>query len=114
MAFCKPIIGLKLDSKSLATLERIEEKANLGKLLGIALNAGVFNSIFSKSRAPVVAYNITQTDWELYAAAMAAIPIITKSSIKKEIDMMIIHYQMPGSRDHKHLDFWKGMKNGCQ
>lgn len=114
MSVCKPIIGLKLDSKSLATLERIEEKANLGKLLGIAVNVGVFHSIFTKNRAPVVAYNITQTDWELYADAMQAIPIITKSSINKEIDMMIIHYQMPGSRDHKHLEFWKGMKNGCR
>lgn len=113
MLACKPIVGLELDSRSLAAIDRISQKAKLGKLLGVAVNAGVFNSIFTKSKAPVVGYNITQTDWQLYAEAMKAIPIVTKASINREIDMMILHYQMPGHFDQKHLEFWRGMKNGC-
>jgi hypothetical protein len=50
-----------------------------------------------------VSYNITQTDWELYAEAMRAIPVITKSSMQKEIDLMLLHYYMPGIYDHKHV-----------
>lgn len=114
MAGCEPIIGLKLDAKSIEALERIKEKNRLGQILATTVTAGVFNSIFTKNKAPVVGYNITQTDWELYAEAMKAIPIITKSSIQKEIDLMLLHYYMPGKYDHKHVQFWKGMKNGCQ
>lgn len=114
MAQCQPIKGLKLDEKSQKALERIRKKPQLGKQLGGALSAGVFNSIFTKSRSPQAGYNITQTDWELYAEAMASIPTIVRRSMKKEMDLMFLHYQMPGNRDHKHLQFWRNMRNGCE
>ncbi|MEQ6887005.1 hypothetical protein [Salicola sp. Rm-C-2C1-2] len=114
MAQCQPIEGLKLDDKSRAALERIRKKPQLGKQLGGMISSGIFNSIFTKSRVPQAGFNITQTDWNLYAEAMASIPTIVRQSMKKEINMMFLHYQMPGNRDHKHMQFWRNMRNGCE
>lgn len=110
---CVPITGLKLDNESKAALKRIKDKRNLANALSAVLTVGVFNSIFTKSSAPQAAYNITQTDWNLYSEAMAALPKIQKGIIEKEIDMMIIHYQL-GEYNHKLTQFWKGMKEGCR
>lgn len=114
MPRCEPIAGLKLDQKSLDAIERLNKKSKLEKILAGAVTAGVFNSIFTKSKAPVVGYNITQTDWSLYAEAMAAVPEITRYAIKQEIDMLLLHYSRPGNYDYKHVQFWRGVKNGCQ
>lgn len=110
---CSPITNLLLDNESKVALERIKTKQNLSKLLGTAISAGIFSSIFTKNKPPVAAFNITQTDWELYSKAMAALPIIQKRVIEKEIDLMILHYQM-GKYDYKHVQFWKGMKHACK
>jgi hypothetical protein len=110
---CSPITGLKLDKESKTALARIKENQNLDKLLSAAITVGAFNSIFTKNKAPIVALNITQTDWNLYSKAMSALPSIQKHLIQKEIDMMIIHYQL-GKYDYKHVQFWKGMKHGCK
>ncbi len=114
MSQCPPIIGLELDEESQAAIDRIREKTRLGQLLGAAIAAGAFNSIFTKSRTPVTGYNITQTDWDLYAEAINAIPTITKRALKHEIELMLLHYQMPGNYDHKHVEFWRGLNNGCR
>lgn len=114
MTQCSPIIGLHLDARSEAAIERIREKTQLGKVLSGALTAGVFSSIFTKNKAPVAGYNITQTDWQLYAEAINAVPTLTKRAIRQEIEIMLVHYQMPGNYDHNHVEFWRGLKNGCQ
>jgi hypothetical protein len=110
---CDVIVGLTLDSESTQAIERIKKKQDIGRILAASLSAGIFNSIFTKSKAPVAAFNITQTDWSLYTKAIAALPSIQKAAIQKEIDLMILHYQM-GNYDHKHVTFWKGLKYGCQ
>ncbi len=114
MAQCPPIIGLHLDAESDAAIERLRKKTQFGRILSSILTAGAFNSIFTQSRAPVAGYNITQTDWQLYAEAINAIPTLAKRAIRQEIDMMLLHYQMPGNYDHNHVEFWRGLKNGCQ
>jgi len=110
---CTPITNLTLDDDSKAAVERIRKNQNFARVSSATLTAGVFNSIFTKNSTPVAAYNISQTDWNLYSQAMAALPIIQKRAIQKEIDVMILHYQM-GRYDHKHIQFWQGMKHGCQ
>lgn len=112
MSECKPIPGLQLDDDSLRTLKRIKGKIDAGNYLATAISVGVFSNIFTKNTVPVAAYNVTQTDWALYAQAMRAVPAITKSAIQKEIELMIVNYQL--NYNHKHLLFWKGMHNGCQ
>lgn len=110
---CHPLEGLKLDKESKTALERISNNQNLAKLLSVGFTAGVFHSIFTKNKSPVVALNITQSDWSLYAKTMSALPKIQRDVIQKEINMMIVHYHI-GKYDHKHVQFWKGMKHGCR
>lgn len=86
-----------------------KEKAYFCDALAGVISIGVFSNIFTKSNA---AYNITQTDWILYSDAMRAIPIITKRAIEKEVENMIIHFQL--NYDRKQLNFWKGIYNGCK
>lgn len=67
MAQCNQIQGLKLDKVSLEAIERIKKHMNVANAISVLLSAGVFNAIFTQSSAPVVGYNIVQTDWDLYA-----------------------------------------------
>ena len=108
---CKPIPGLVLDDKSKAALKRIQKIITSGNYLASAISVGVFSNIFSRSSVPQASYNVTQTDWYLYAQAMKAVPIIVKSSVQKEIELMVIEYEL--NYNAKHLQFWKGMYNGC-
>jgi len=114
MGECKPIKGLKLDAISLAALKRINEKPALGNKLSILLSIGFFSNIFTKNKAPVVALNITQTEWDAYAKSMKSIPFITRTIIQKEIDLMRVHYTFPGNYDSQYVKFWEGMSNGCR
>jgi hypothetical protein len=43
---------------------------------------------------------------------MAAVPQITKRAVEKEVENMIIHYEM--NYDRNHLHFWKGIYDGCR
>lgn len=113
MADCGPIRGLKLDAAGQKAIARIKDNQQLGKLIGAVMTVGVFNSIFTKSQPPVAGYNITQTDWELYAKALRSLPVASARLVEREIDSMLLHYQMPGQHDNKQLKFWRAMKNGC-
>ena len=110
---CEPIVDLTLNQASLDAIERIKKKNNLAKLLTASITVGVFNSIFTKSQAPVAACNIAQTDWSLYAQAVSGLPELQKNVIMKEIDYMVLHCQFNGY-DHKHVKFWKGLQDACQ
>ena len=112
MNTCKPIPGLMLDTKSTQALKRIQKIITSGNYLATAISVGIFSNIFTKSGVPSASYNVTQTDWSLYAQSMKAVPVIVKSSVQKEIELMIIEYQM--NYNHKHLLFWKGMYDGCK
>lgn len=110
---CTPIVNLTLDDESKAALERIKQHKKFAKVVGIFASAGVLNSIFTKNKLPVSAFNITQTDWDLYAQSMASLPRVQKKIIEKEVQLMILHYQMNGY-DRRHVNFWKGILNGCK
>lgn len=109
---CKPIPGLKLDSISIMALKRIKNIIMSGDYLSTAISVGVFSNIFIKNNAALASYNVTQTDWVLYAKSMKAVPAIVKSAVRKEIQLMIINYEL--NYNHKHIQFWKGMNDGCQ
>lgn len=112
MGQCETIVGLVLDKKSSDAIKRINDKKKYGNALAVMLSAGVFSSIFTKSNSLQASYNITQTDWVLYARAMKSVPAITKRAIEKEVELMIIDYQLKSNR--KLLSFWKGIYEGCK
>lgn len=43
-------------------------------------------NIFTKNNLPLDSYNITQTDWVLYAQLMKAVPTIIKAAVRQEIE----------------------------
>lgn len=109
---CSPILGLVLDQESKLALEQIINNKKLAKNLTVAINVGTFHSIFTKNKAPIVALNITQTDWSAYEQAISGLPKTQKNIILKLINRMIVHYM--GKHDYKHTQFWRGMKHGCR
>jgi hypothetical protein len=109
----RPIINLVLDDESKAALERIRQKKKFAKILTVMTSVGVLNSLFTKNKLPVTAFNISQNYWDLYAQSMTSLPRVQKKLTQKEVDMMITHYQMNGY-DHKHVQFWNGIKSGCK
>ncbi len=112
MPQCEPIQGLVLDKESLDTIERIRKKQIFGDALAGVISIGVFLNIFTRSSSAQVSYNITQTDWILYSDAMNAVPIITKRAVEKDVEDMIVHFQL--NYDRKQLKFWEGIYNGCK
>ena len=109
---CQPIHGLKFDAVSQKTINKIAQRKESANLLSAALTVGVFSNIFTKSSPSQAAYNITQIDWSLYANAMKQVPIITRAAIEKDVEFMILHYQM--HNNPKLLKFWQGVYNGCK
>lgn len=112
MKNCEPIVGLVLDRKSQAALQRINRKPMLGSALASTISGGVLANIFANNRPPQAAFSISQTDWTLYARSMRAIPAITKRAMEKEVELMVLHYQT--HFDRKLLKFWEGLYSGCQ
>jgi hypothetical protein len=112
MPKCEPIQGLVLDYESQEAIDRIKKINIFGDAHAGMISIGVFSSIFTRSNAAQASYNITQTDWILYAQAMNAVPIITKRAVEKEVEAIIVHYQL--HYDSKQLKFWEGIYSGCQ
>lgn len=110
---CIPIHDLVLDQESKDALQRIKKKTSLAETIGTLVSLGVMHSIFTRSNVPQAAINITNTDFNLFAEAIGSLDTIEKAVIEKEIDLMIVSYQL-GQYDHKHVSFWKNLKNGCQ
>lgn len=108
------IENLKLDQESLDEIKRIKQKSEFSPWVNALMSIAVFNGIFTKSKPPVAGYNISQAEWALYARAMSNVPAITKRAIERDIKMMILHYEMPGNYDHKHIQFWRSLLHGCQ
>ena len=114
MGACKAIQGLRLDTFSLEKVRRISDIRTFGKLLAGGISLGVFSSIFTKSGPKTAAFNITQTDWKLFAEAVKSTQIITDAAIKREMQFAYLHYQYPDTYDYKLSLFWKGMLDGCK
>ena len=67
MGQCKLISDLVLDKKSSEALKRISDKGKYGIILSSMVTVGVISNIFTKSNSLQASYNITQTDWAIYA-----------------------------------------------
>lgn len=111
MGSCQVIQGLIVDSKSAIALQKIKQKVGLGNTLASFISVGVLSSIFTRSNVLQATYNISQTDWDLYAQSIKSIPAITRKSILVDMEEMITYYQF--HYDYKLLNFWIGLHNGC-
>lgn len=112
MGTCRDIPGLRFDKYSQDALKRISNHQKFAKLLAGAISLGVFNSIFTKSGPKTAMFNITQSDWGLYANAVKSTSIIADSLITREMQFAYLHYQSP--YNYKLAIFWKGLLDGCK
>ncbi len=110
---CKPILELQLDDKSLKMIEEIRQKSNMGKLLELSVDLGAIINIFTRSN-PVLAYNITKMDWNLFNDVIKDLPDITRAAIKRDIRHTFFYYKMNPNSNSKILRFWQGLYYACE
>lgn len=106
---CPAIIGLKLDRQSILAVKRIKEKTAGLKFAQKTLAFGVVANIFIRSSVPSAAFNISQTDWEIFAEGLSSLSIIQRN-------MIAIEALLQAQRHHgdvKQKLFWEAIKNGC-
>lgn len=108
---CEIIQNFTPDARSRKTLQVIAARKEAATALAVILGNSVFYSIFFKASSAEAAYNITNTDWELWAHAMNQIPKILKRSIESDALAMWEHYQFNYNREH--IIFWKNFHGGC-
>lgn len=105
---CQSIDGLTLGSDSIRAVEEIRKKQSLANYMSSLLSGGVLANILITNQSLVMPFNIYQTDFQMYAKAMNAVPFILKNEIEK-----IASYQLLRNLDHKQRTFWKGIYYGC-
>lgn len=105
---CQSIDGLKLDNESLRAIEEIRRKRNLAEYLTSTLSSGVLATILTTGKPLLMSYNIYQSDFQAFANAMFAVPVILRGEIEK-----IAGRQLIRSLDPKQRSFWKGIYYGC-
>lgn len=109
---CIPIIGLVFDQQSIDAIEDIKRRNDLFITLSKVMTHGVLFNIFAgkgKGSGLAIAHNITQTDFEMLAKALKAMPVIQRRVIQKIAEEQAI-YHMP---KYKEKMFWIGVSEGC-
>lgn len=71
---CPKIDELLLDARSIEAIQHIKSMKEVRNHLPLLLAAGVFANIFVGNNTLKIAYNIKETDWELFAIAMRKFP----------------------------------------
>lgn len=106
---CPTIIGLKLDQTSISAIKELKEKAKLTQIVGKAISFSLVVDMFFSRNVPTVSVNISQTEWEVFAEAMAGIPKIHRH----EVVQVSIKQELRLYKDPKQRAFWRGIRNGC-
>lgn len=105
---CSSIDGLVLDRESIRAIEEIRNKQQIANYLNKQLSQGVLSNILLTNQSLTMAFNIYQTDFQLYTLAMKAVPTI----LKREVET-IAGRQLLRKIDYKQRTFWKGIHYGC-
>lgn len=110
---CPDISHLPLSDSSRKTIERIKSIPGLANELAVSLSAGKLINIFAAATpAPVTINSIEKSDWHGYIDAMASIPIIARSKLKKEAHQQWINAQF--NNNVAEARFWEAVADGCK
>jgi hypothetical protein len=105
----KPSIeGLELEPCCVQALDDIRDKARLGKLLGAAIGGGLLITIFAgrgRTAQAGTAYNVMTTDWDLFARAAHAIPVIVRNRCQLIAALEVLNHS-----GGKLGQFWREME----
>lgn len=100
------------DARTKAAISNIAKKKESATILTGILGNSIFLTIFFQSKPLEVGYNIYNTDWDLWANAMARTPSILRRAIETEAMNQWQHYQL--EYDRKHIIFWTHIYDGCK
>jgi len=109
---CPELKNLKLDKESRDAIKRMRRTKAIADRLATALSVGQIATIFTSKNPLMVSYNISKTDWELYAEAMHSVPKITKTRMRKIAEKQWLRNQNEGN--FKQVRFWEAVQNGCK
>lgn len=105
----KPSIeGLELQPCCVESLKQIQEKIKLGNALAIALGGGLFATLVAgrgKTANVGTAYNVMTTDWDLFAKAVKAVPLIVKNRCQLISSLEVLNHS-----GGKLSQFWREME----
>lgn len=104
---CTSIYDLNFDQKSIDAIEDIKRRNNLSKVLSRVMPFGTMANIFLGNGPLKSAHNITRTDFEALAKAMAALPAIQRKVIQDIARRQAIYHV------GREASFWKGVADGC-
>lgn len=105
---CIAIYNMTFDQSSLAAINDIKKRHDLILLLTKIMPFSTMVNIFIGNGALKSTYNITQTDFEALAQAMASLSSIQRKVIGDIAKMEAI------SHIGKEAIFWKGVADGCR
>lgn len=109
---CPELKNLKLDKESRDAVKRVRRTKAIADRLAAALTAGQIATIFTSKNPLMVSYNISRSDWELYAEAMRGVPKIAKRRIRNIAGRQRLRNEYEGN--FKQVRFWKAVEEGCK
>lgn len=104
---CVSVDEVVFTQSSKIAIEDIRRVIKSWGLLSKIIPGGVMLTIFAGNKPLVSAYNISQTDFELIAKSLDALPVIQRKIIEDIAIMQALE------RTGKEAKFWKGIVNGC-
>jgi len=101
------------DEQSINAIEDIKRRNDLFTTLSKVMTHGVLFNIFAVGRGIgpglKIPSNIKQTDFEVMAMALKAMPVIQRRVIQKIAEEQAIYH----ISKHKEFTFWKNIAEGC-
>jgi non-homologous end joining protein Ku len=108
---CQTITGVHFGPKSQEDLRSIRQKHHLSLMLQAFIPAGTMANIFLGNDALKSVYNVSSTDFEMMARAMAAVPEIERAVILRIARMAALDTQ--GQESAFWREFARGVVQGC-
>jgi len=105
---CVFINNVKFSQESIAAIKDIRRRGHMVAALAKIMPASIMINIFLGNETLKSAYNVSQTDFESLAKAMASLPAIQRKIIRDIATMQAL------SHSGKESQFWRGVADGCR
>ena len=104
---CIFVNDVTFSQESVDAIEDIRRRSQMTVALSKIMPVGVMVNIFLGNGVLKSSYNISQTDFESLAKAMASLPVIQRKVIRDIAMMQAL------SHSGKEAQFWRGVADGC-
>lgn len=107
MATCPSLENVKLSPEGQKALKNIQSVIKNSEILQKVLVGGTLINVLASDKVIPVAFNVTNTDWEMLAKAVKGVPAIAQNRIEQISGMMTLNTK------GKERDFWKAIYQNC-